>query len=117
MKNNLNILRFKILNKYKKELHINNNKAFTTLTQWFDFKNFEDIADTIIKYELFEKFYGISWNRVSIMSHNSFLNRKRLEVILTQNRKLTKEEENEMVIIDNECEIEYTRQLNLLHKN
>jgi hypothetical protein len=93
--------RFDVLNRHYETLHIEKGTAFTILTQHFDYKNIEDVADTILHYEKFNEIYGKS-DYFEIMSE---LYKKRKEIFFSENRILNDEETEHCVKIDEDYQI------------
>jgi hypothetical protein len=81
--------RFDALNRHHKTLHIDHSSGFTVLTQHiYEYKNIEEIADTILHYEAFTKAYG----ELTLFEMNTKLYKKRKEIFFNENRILTEEE-------------------------
>ena len=93
MKQYTNKERFAALNRHSDSLSINNEKAFTILTQHVNFKNIEDFADILIHtenfYKAYYKAYGIER---TIGSFNTRLFNGRKKAFFDEDRLLTEEE-------------------------
>lgn len=98
MKSYTNEERFEVLNRHIGTLCIENEVAFTTLTQHFNYKSIEEIADTILHYENFNRIYG----ETKFFERNTYLYKNRKAIFFNEDRILSDVETEHYIKKDEE---------------